>query len=177
MAELLAAVACERDGAVLDAESHLREAVRADPGWPPAEDRLAWYVVPDGESHQLIGGLFRVPPGTEGPLLELLDRRDGFGLLSFVAAQSRPRTLVTTDEPLLDAAARRRTRPPPAPSSTAATSPTGPAGFPTSTPRHPTSARAGLAAARRRHPRVRTLSAAGSTPCSPSCAPPCPTLG
>ena len=116
VAELLAAVACERDGAVLDAESHLREAVRADPGWPPAEDRLAWYVVPDGESHQLIGGLFRVPPGTEGPLLELLDRRDGFGLLSFVAAQSRPRTFVTTEgEPLLDCRAQsgrqRRTAP------------------------------------------------------------------
>jgi hypothetical protein len=309
VAELLAAVACERDGAVLDAESHLREAVRADPGWPPAEDRLAWYeadrgdaaaatarwrrlghtpvesqdlataegyvaaagpepgrnapcwcgsgrkyktchrgrpavaplpdrvgwlcrkavaylqhrggtfpammefataratdpedlrsvmeafedplvfdvalheagwferfladrgpllppdeamlaqawtlvdrsvyevldisaghglsvrdvrtgdrievrersfsrqarvgellcarVVPDGESHQLIGGLFRVPPGTEGPLLELLDRRDGFGLLSFVAAQSRPPTFVTTEgEPLLDCRAQ-----------------------------------------------------------------------
>ena len=64
-------------------------------------------VVPDGESHQLIGGLFRVPPGTEGPLLELLDRHDGFGLLSFVAGLSRPPTLVTTEgEPLLDCRAQ-----------------------------------------------------------------------
>ena len=64
-------------------------------------------VVPDGESHQLIGGLFRVRPGTEGPLLELLDRHDGFGLLSFVARQSWPPTLVTTDgEPLLDCRGR-----------------------------------------------------------------------
>jgi hypothetical protein len=72
-------------------------------------------VVPDGASHQLVGGLFRVPPGTEGPLLELLDRHDGFGLLSFVAQLNRPPTLVTTQgEPLLDCRSRLTVPDPPA---------------------------------------------------------------
>jgi hypothetical protein len=60
-------------------------------------------VVPDGESHQLIGGLFQVAPGTETHLLELLDRGDGYELLHWVAELHRPPTLVTTDgDPLLD---------------------------------------------------------------------------
>lgn len=60
-------------------------------------------VVPDGESHQFIGGAFRVAPGTETPLLDLLDRHDGYGLLHHVAELHRPPTLMTSDgEPLLD---------------------------------------------------------------------------
>ncbi|MDQ3152882.1 MAG: SEC-C domain-containing protein, partial [Actinomycetota bacterium] len=54
-------------------------------------------VVPDGESHQFIGGLFRVAPGTEKQLLDVLDQRDGYGLLHFVAQQQRPPMLVTGD--------------------------------------------------------------------------------
>ena len=60
-------------------------------------------VVPDGESHQLIGGVFRVAPGTEAQLLDLLDRHDGYGLLHHVAELHRPPTLVTGDgDQLLD---------------------------------------------------------------------------
>jgi len=43
VAHWLAAVGAERRGAIEEAESQLRSAVRADPGWPAAEDRLAWY--------------------------------------------------------------------------------------------------------------------------------------
>ena len=60
-------------------------------------------VVPDGESHQFLGGAFRVAPGTETPLLDLLDRHDGYGLLHHVAELHRPPTLMTSDgDPLLD---------------------------------------------------------------------------
>ena len=46
----LAALAGERRGRVLDAETHLRQAVREDPGWPCAEDRLAWYESDRGDA-------------------------------------------------------------------------------------------------------------------------------
>lgn len=60
-------------------------------------------VVPDGESHQLIGGLFGVAPGTETGLLDLLDRRDGYELLHRVSLLHRPPSLVTTDgDPIVD---------------------------------------------------------------------------
>lgn len=39
----IAAIAAERGGRVLDAESHLRAAVRVSDGWPLVADRLAWY--------------------------------------------------------------------------------------------------------------------------------------
>lgn len=60
-------------------------------------------VVPDGETHQLIGGVFGVAPGTEAGLLEVLDRRDGYALLHHVSRLHRPPELVTTDgEPIVD---------------------------------------------------------------------------
>lgn len=46
----VAAVAAERDGRVLDAESHLRAASRAGAGWPFVEDRLAWYESDRGDA-------------------------------------------------------------------------------------------------------------------------------
>jgi hypothetical protein len=60
-------------------------------------------AVPDGESHQLVGGLFGVPPGRERALLDLLDEGDGIALLDYVAEQHRPPTLVSSDgDPLVD---------------------------------------------------------------------------
>ena len=60
-------------------------------------------AVPDGESHQLVGGLFGVPPGRERALLDLLDEGDGIALLDHVAAQHRPPTLVSSDgDPVVD---------------------------------------------------------------------------
>lgn len=50
VAHWLAALAAERSGNVLAAESHLRSAVRADPGWSCAEDRLAWYEADRGDA-------------------------------------------------------------------------------------------------------------------------------
>lgn len=59
-------------------------------------------AVPDGESHQFVGGLFPVAPGTERTLLDMLDGRDGFELLAYVAAMHRPPRLVSRDgEPLV----------------------------------------------------------------------------
>jgi hypothetical protein len=50
VARWVAAVAAERDGRVLDAESHLRAAAIAAPGWPLVEDRLAWYESDRGDA-------------------------------------------------------------------------------------------------------------------------------
>jgi hypothetical protein len=50
VARWIAAVAAERDGRVLDAESHLRAAAVAAPGWPLVEDRLAWYESDRGDA-------------------------------------------------------------------------------------------------------------------------------
>lgn len=47
-------------------------------------------AVPDGETHQFVGGLFLVAPGTKAVLLDLLDGGDGLELLSYVADLSRP---------------------------------------------------------------------------------------
>jgi hypothetical protein len=49
-ARYVAAVAAERDGRVVDAESHLRAAVLADEGWELVEDRLAWYESDRGDA-------------------------------------------------------------------------------------------------------------------------------
>jgi hypothetical protein len=50
VARWIAAVAAERDGRVQDAESHLRAAAVAAPGWPLVEDRLAWYESDRGDA-------------------------------------------------------------------------------------------------------------------------------
>lgn len=50
VARWVAAVAAERDGRVLDAESHLRAAAVAAPGWSLVEDRLAWYESDRGDA-------------------------------------------------------------------------------------------------------------------------------
>ncbi|TQM02064.1 SEC-C metal-binding domain-containing protein [Pseudonocardia kunmingensis] len=49
-ARYVAAVVAERDGRVLDAESHLRAAALADEGWELVEDRLAWYESDRGDA-------------------------------------------------------------------------------------------------------------------------------
>jgi hypothetical protein len=59
-------------------------------------------AVPDGETHQLIGDLFPVAPGTEADVLDLLDEGDGVSLVSYVAALERPPVLETREgEPLV----------------------------------------------------------------------------
>lgn len=60
VAHWLAAVAAERRGAVEEAESQLRSAVRADPGWPAAEDRLAWYESDRGNAAAAAAGWRRL---------------------------------------------------------------------------------------------------------------------
>lgn len=47
-------------------------------------------AVPDGQSHQLIGGVFAVAPGRERDLLDLLDEHDGLALLAYIADLHRP---------------------------------------------------------------------------------------
>lgn len=59
-------------------------------------------AVPDGESHQFVGGLFAVAPGTERRLLELLDTRDGPALLRHVADLHRLPVVVGPDGAVLD---------------------------------------------------------------------------
>lgn len=51
----VAALAAERDGRVLDAESHLRAASLAGDGWPVVEDRLAWYESDRGDAVAALG--------------------------------------------------------------------------------------------------------------------------
>ena len=64
---------------------------------------LCGRAVPDGESHQFVGGLFGVSPGRETHLLDLLDTRDGLDLLKYVAAQNRPPTMVSPEgDPLVE---------------------------------------------------------------------------
>lgn len=66
-------------------------------------------MVPDGQTHQFVGAAFRVSPGTETRLLEVLDEHDGYELLSYVAALSRPPKLTTRDgDPLADCRAELR---------------------------------------------------------------------
>jgi hypothetical protein len=59
-------------------------------------------AVPDGQTHQFIGGLFPVPPGRERSLLDVLDETDGFELLEWIAALERPPVLVGPDGEVLD---------------------------------------------------------------------------
>jgi hypothetical protein len=55
VARWMAAVAAERDGRVLDAESHLRAACVDAPGWEFVEDRLAWYEADRGDAAAATG--------------------------------------------------------------------------------------------------------------------------
>ncbi len=50
VAAAVAALAAERDGRPLDAESHLRRAARLDEGWDFVEERLAWYESDRGDA-------------------------------------------------------------------------------------------------------------------------------
>ena len=50
VAAAVAALAAERDGRVLDAESQLRTAARLGDGWDFVEDRLAWYASDRGDA-------------------------------------------------------------------------------------------------------------------------------
>jgi hypothetical protein len=65
-------------------------------------DRWCARAVPDGESHQFIGGLFIVAPGTEIGLLELLEVGDPFALCEWVRnLHSAPRLATREGEPLV----------------------------------------------------------------------------
>lgn len=55
VARWMAAVAAERDGRVLDAESHLRAACSEAEGWPFVEDRLAWFEADRGDAAAALG--------------------------------------------------------------------------------------------------------------------------
>lgn len=63
--------------------------------------RICARAVPDGFTHQFIGGMFSVPPGRETELLALLDDGDGQDLLSYVAALHR-RVVIGPDGQVLD---------------------------------------------------------------------------
>jgi hypothetical protein len=54
-------------------------------------------AVPDGHTHQLIGGLFPVAPGTEGRVLDLLDNADPEEIAAHVAGFYRPPRLLTRE--------------------------------------------------------------------------------
>lgn len=52
-------------------------------------ERVCARAVPDGVTHQFVGGIFTVPAGRERELLDLLDEGDGLALLFYVAALHR----------------------------------------------------------------------------------------
>lgn len=54
-------------------------------------------VVPDGETHQFLGGLFPVAPGTEEQVLDLCAERDIDGLVEWVGRLYRPPVLATRE--------------------------------------------------------------------------------
>jgi hypothetical protein len=54
-------------------------------------------AVPDGETHQFIGGIFGVATGEERDLLDLLDGGDETEILEWLAAKSRPPRLSTRE--------------------------------------------------------------------------------
>lgn len=72
VARWIAAVAAERAGRVLDAESHLRAAVREADGWPFTEDRLAWYESDRGEAAAALGRWTAIGMATDDPLARVL---------------------------------------------------------------------------------------------------------
>lgn len=60
-------------------------------------------AVPDGHTHQFVGGLFPVHPGHEEVLLDLLDTADPFAIASWVGGLYRSPTLQTREgEPLVE---------------------------------------------------------------------------
>ncbi len=59
--------------------------------------RICARAVPDGLTHQFIGGLFAAEPGREELLLDLLATGDGEALLTYVAARHRPPVLIGPD--------------------------------------------------------------------------------
>jgi hypothetical protein len=58
---------------------------------------VAARAVPDGHTHQLVGGLFPVAPGTEAKVLELLDDADPEEIAAHVAGFYRPPRLLTRE--------------------------------------------------------------------------------
>ncbi|MFI5040779.1 MAG: YecA family protein [Acidimicrobiales bacterium] len=63
-------------------------------------------AVPDGDTHQLVGSVFPVAPGTEADVLELCDEGRGHEICDYVARQHRPPTLQTREgEPLISCSA------------------------------------------------------------------------
>jgi hypothetical protein len=58
-------------------------------------------VVPDGETHQLIGAIVPVALGTEAALLDLLDERDPHALAAWVRDLERPPQLRTREDEAL----------------------------------------------------------------------------
>ncbi len=87
-----------RTGEVLEVRERSFSTV-ARPG-----QRVCARAVPDGESHQFIGGIFEVAPGTERGLLDVLDGRDGLELLGYVADLHRPTVVVGPDGKVIDLA-------------------------------------------------------------------------
>lgn len=59
-------------------------------------------VVPDGESHQIIFGLWPIPAGRERDWLDMLDRDDPFELLAWRSAAKAPPLVVTPDGEVLE---------------------------------------------------------------------------
>lgn len=63
-------------------------------------------AVPDGESHQFVGTLFPVAPGTESDVLDLCDEGDPLAICLWVAGLHRPPALRTREgEPMVTCAA------------------------------------------------------------------------
>ncbi len=59
--------------------------------------RFCGRAVPDGETTQLVGGVFMVRPGTEQAVMELCDNADGFELCAYLADRDAPPTVVTRE--------------------------------------------------------------------------------
>lgn len=59
-------------------------------------------AVPDGETHQFVGGLFPVAPGSESSVLELCEAGDPMALCTYVGSLHRPPVLHTREgEPIV----------------------------------------------------------------------------
>ncbi|MDE3009119.1 MAG: SEC-C domain-containing protein [Acidobacteriota bacterium] len=71
----LRALNAERDGRTLDAESHLRAAVSADPDYPPALFELSWYVADRGDAPRALSLLRRSGAPDDDPRVEYLTSR------------------------------------------------------------------------------------------------------
>lgn len=59
-------------------------------------ERYCARIVPDGQTHQIIGGIFNVTAGTETTVLDLCADSDGNALCAWVAALHQPPRLVHT---------------------------------------------------------------------------------